>query len=235
MMTLAEARRIAGSLGFPSKMPGTSYALPAAACIAGARLARIPDSICSACYALGGKASYQMPRAAIGQQRRLVGIGDPRWVPAMVRLLTAAHSRPIKVDLGLVGIRRQKQGGSRYRWNEPGYHRWHDSGDLQSVEHLEKIIEVCELTPQIRHWLPTRELAMLRLCTTPIPENLVIRVSATMIEGKPPGGFLAGSTVHRDTPPAGAHCCPAPRQDRECKTCRACWSRDVSLVSYELH
>ncbi len=66
-----------------------------------------------------------------------------------------------------------------------GFHRWHDSGDLQSVEHLEKIIEVCRRTPQIQHWLPTRELAILRACRERIPANLTIRVSATMIDGLP--------------------------------------------------
>ena len=34
--------------------------------------------------------------------------------------------------------------------------RWHDSGDIQSLEHLEKIFEVCRLTPETSHWLPTR-------------------------------------------------------------------------------
>ena len=34
--------------------------------------------------------------------------------------------------------------------------RWHDSGDVQDPEHLLKIFEVCENTPDKKHWMPTR-------------------------------------------------------------------------------
>ncbi len=234
-MTLTEARKIIGSMGFPSKMPGTSYGLPALACIAGGRLAVLPGSICASCYALGARSQYQQPRAALGLEKRLHAITDQRWVGAMVRLLAHIHAQPqIRKDCGGQGVRRQKAGGSRYMFSPSGFHRWHDSGDLQSVEHMEKIIEVCRRTPQIRHWLPTRELAILRSCREPIPANLTIRVSATMIDGLPPPGW-PGSTVHRDRPRTGAHCCPAPQQGHQCGSCRACWSGDVPLVSYKLH
>jgi len=35
LQTKKAANEIAGSLGFPSKMPGTSYGLPAAHCVTG--------------------------------------------------------------------------------------------------------------------------------------------------------------------------------------------------------
>jgi hypothetical protein len=35
--------------------------------------------------------------------------------------------------------------------------RWHDSGDVQDLKHLAKIFKVARLTPNIKHWLPTRE------------------------------------------------------------------------------
>lgn len=238
-MTLTEARSIVGSIGFPSKMPGTSYALPAKACIAGAALARVQGSICSVCYALSGKANYQMPRAMRGQERRLAAITHPQWVHAMALLLGHLHRQmAIRVDLGIVGIRLQRSTGlrsARYRWNEPGYHRWHDSGDLQSVEHLQRIFEVCRRTPSIKHWLPTRELAIVRSLHERIPDNLTIRVSATMVDGPTPSGWPLGSTVHQGIPQPGAHICPAPQQDHQCGQCRACWSRNVPLVSYALH
>lgn len=44
-MKIHEAKKIAGSLGFPSKMPGTSYGLPAQACILGAKLAKLPGKL----------------------------------------------------------------------------------------------------------------------------------------------------------------------------------------------
>ncbi len=222
-LTIGEAKKITGGLSFPSKLPGTSYGLSARDCKAGAELAKIPGSICSTCYALRDTMSWA--KVQIAYARRLAAIADPRWSDAMIVLLTHLHAKPsIRIDLGEVGVRLQKATGrreARWRMNPMGFHRWHDSGDLQSVAHLEKIIEVCRRTPQIRHWLPTRELAMLRACRLAIPENLTIRVSATMIDGQPPAGW-PGSTVHRNQPSAAAHRCPAPEQDHQCGACRAC-------------
>lgn len=238
-MSLAEARSIAGSLGFPSKMPGTSFALPAKACIAGARLARVPGTVCHSCYALNGGANYQQPRAMIGQQRRLDRLTDPRWVGAMVRLLEHEHGKSrIKVDLGIVGIRLQKAGGSRYRFNDPGFHRWHDSGDLQSVEHLANICEVARRTPKIKHWLPTQELRFVKRFLADggiIPSNFIIRVSSVMLDGDRPRAWAHTSSVFNNQPPANAHVCPAPQQEHRCMSCRACWSREVQHVAYEVH
>ena len=158
-MTLTEARKIAGTLGYPSKMPGTSYALLATACILGSKLRQVEGAVCQHCYALDGKAAYQFPNAEKAMARRLAAITHPRWVEAMVRLLASEHAKPrILVDLGVAGIRK----GQRFRWNTTGFHRWHDSGDLQSAEHLGKICLVAKLTPRIRHWLPTQELGIVK-------------------------------------------------------------------------
>lgn len=239
LLTLGRARKIAGSIGYPSKMPGTSYALPATACITGAKLAKIPGTICHTCYALGGRAGYQMPRAQVGMLRRLHGIRDPRWVDAMVRLLSHEHAKTaIRVDLGAVGVRLQARGGSRWRWNEPGFHRWHDSGDLQSVDHLAAICEVARLTPKIKHWLPTQELSMVKAYLDAghtIPRNLIIRVSSVMIDEPLRRSWPHTSSVFKESTPADAHICPAPMQDHQCRSCRACWSPSVAHVAYEAH
>jgi hypothetical protein len=214
-------------------MPGSSYGLPAKACIAGARLAEIPGSICSLCYALRDTYTWTNPGKAA--TRRLVAISDPRWVDAMSELLAHEHAKKFcRIDLGLRGPK-LKRVGSRYRLNEMGYHRWHDSGDLQSVEHFAKIVEVCRRTPQIKHWLPTREIAMIRAYNGEIPDNLIIRVSATMIDGPAPSGWPHTSTVHSAKPPVGAYECPVPKQSHQCGSCRSCWSRDVPSVSYLEH
>ena len=44
--------------------------------------------------------------------------------------------------------------------NNP-FFRWHDSGDIQDVKHLEDIVEVTRQTPEIMHWLPTLETRIL--------------------------------------------------------------------------
>ena len=219
--TIAHAEAIAGTLGFPSKMPGTSYGIPAAACKVGAKLAKVEGSTCSGCYAL--KNNYAYPSVKVAQDRRLAGLDHPQWAEAMVFLLRKAH--------GLDG------GKPNRRVRATGWHRWHDSGDLQSRGHLAAICQIARRTPELRHWLPTREAglvaAFLRDGGT-IPENLIIRMSATMVDGAPSRAFQHTSTVHAKAAPVG-HVCPAPAQGNECGACRACWSHEVSNVSYHVH
>lgn len=238
MMTQASAIRIAGTLGYPSKMPGTSYGLPATKCVTGARLAKIPGSICHVCYAL--KDRYVWGNAIISQARRLAGVVHEKWSDAMVALLLRRHSGPrIKIDLGITGQRLQRIGGTRYRWNESGWHRWHDSGDLQSVEHLGKICEVARRTPQIKHWLPTQELGMVLRYVDgggKVPDNLTIRVSSVMLNNHNPRNWPHTSSVFTNgASPSGVYLCPAHHQKNQCCSCRACWSREVPHVVYAAH
>jgi Gene product 88 len=212
-MKIKHARAIAGTIGYPSKMPGTSYGIPAKACKTGAKLAMIQGSTCSACYAMKG--NYIYPSVAKAQATRLVGIEHEQWVQAIVTLLTAAHA---KGDL-------------------PPYHRWHDSGDIQSRDHLAKICAVARATAWLKHWLPTRESKILRDFVRDggsIPDNLVIRLSATMVDGSAPKAWHNTSTVH-DNEPANGRSCPAPKQGNKCGNCRACWDRSVPNVSYHIH
>lgn len=215
-MLVKEATAIAGSIGYPSKMPGTSYGIPAQACQVGAKLAKVEGSTCAGCYALKG--NYIYPSVKKTQDKRLAGIVNPQWVPAMVRMLQAAHKPRNGVAL-------------------PPYHRWHDSGDLQSESHLQAICDVASATPELQHWLPTREVGILARFVKSggiIPENLTIRVSATMIDGAATKAWPLTSTVHEHKPATG-RVCPAPTQGNACGACRACWSKDVPNVSYARH
>jgi hypothetical protein len=237
-MSLTIARNIAGTLSFPSKMPGTAYGLPVAACRMGAALAQVvAGTACSMCYAAKDHMSWSNPLKA--QNRRLAGITHPGWVGAMVRLLSHTHSKAmIKVDLGHTGVRLKKRGGSRYQWNEPGFHRWHDSGDIQSVAHLGKICAVAALTPQIRHWLPTLEIGIVEAYRNVggiVPENLIIRISSPMLDTPKLRSGMPISSVFTGTPPQDAHECPARHQDHKCGSCRACWSKEVPHVAYPVH
>jgi hypothetical protein len=219
LMTIKAATAIAGPLGYPSKMPGTSYGISAKACLTGANLAKVPGSTCHGCYAL--KANYLYPSVALAHEARLAGIASPHWTAAMVTLILAAH----------------KRGTGRNGKIERGWHRWHDSGDLQSVEHLTKICAVAALTPNIWHWLPTREHGMVAQYVARggiVPDNLVIRISATMVDGPATKAWPTTSGVHHELEPQG-HACPAPKQDGKCGPCRACWNIDVPHVSYHKH
>ena len=220
------AAAIVGTMGFPSKMPGTSYGIPAQACKLGAILAKLKGTVCHGCYALGG--NYLYPSVQKAQDKRLAAIQSPDWTPTMVTLLTLTHER---------GTNRK---------GEPiaiGWHRWHDSGDLQSVEHLVKICAVAALTPHIRHWLPTLEtgiLAKFKAQGGVVPSNLLIRMSATKIDGSATRTWDTTSGVHdKEAPAEGAHVCPANSRKGDekgkCMDCRACWSFDVPHVSYPFH
>jgi len=200
-MLKREAREITGGLSKPSKMPGYAYNLPAQACITGQRLALVPGSVCAGCYALKGR--YRFTNVKDALRRRLAALGDPRWIRAMVVLITGE------------------------RW-----FRWHDSGDLQSPDHLKAIFEVCNQTPLTSHWLPTRERKFFNLMQPEVvPKNLIIRQSSHMINQAPVKSWPWSSTVVDD----GSHSCPASRQGNQCGSCRACWDRTVPNVSYGKH
>jgi len=212
-MLIKEAKDIAGSLGKPSKMPGTSYGISAHACITGAKLAQIKGSTCEGCYALKGNYQYQSVAAA--HAKRLAGIMDPRWVAAMVRMLQNKH----------------KSG------KLPPYHRWHDSGDIQSKEHLARICQIAAATPELMHWLPTREIKILADYVGGggvVPDNLTIRVSATMVDGNATRTWPTTSGVHHNEAPKG-EVCPAPTQGNACGACRKCWDKSVPHVTYHKH
>ena len=199
-MLKKEAKEITGGLSAPSKMPGPSYNLPATACVTGAKLVKVPGSVCHGCYALKGRYRFSNVRQALA--RRLESLKHPRWVEAMTALI---------------------QG-------EPWF-RWHDSGDLQSVQHLKQIFEVCNRTPETSHWLPTRERKFLPLNHDSIPKNLTIRFSSHMIN-QPPVKFWPWTSCVVDK---DYHTCPAQSQGNKCLTCRACWDRKVANVTYPKH
>ena len=134
--------------------------------------------------------------------RRLAALKDQRWVRAMVTLMEGRK-----------------------------YFRWHDSGDIQSAWHLARILEVCKQTPSTKHWLPTREAQLLALMDPAIiPTNLIIRLSATKVDGAAGKSWPWTSTVSTTT-----KTCPAPDQGGKCQSCRKCWDRSVDNVQYAKH
>ena len=201
-MLKKQAREITGGLSKPSKMPGPAHNLPAWRCITGVKLQAVPGSVCSGCYAMKGRYRFKNVKEAL--ERRQQALTDPRWVDAMVTLITG----------------------------EPWF-RWHDSGDIQSPEHLKNIFEVCKRTPGPRHWMPTREVKFLRLMDPDvIPPNLIIRISSHMIDQGPVTHWPWTSTV--STKPED-RTCPAPDQGNECGSCRQCWNRDTANICYGKH
>ena len=199
-MLKKEANIIVGGLSTTGKMPCPSINLPAVACVTGSKLAKVPGTTCHGCYALKGRYNFKYTKIAMA--RRLAALQDSRWVRAMVVLM-----------------------------KDRKYFRWHDSGDIQSAWHLKRILEVCKQTPSTKHWLPTREAQLLQyLDPNIIPPNLIIRLSATKVDGAASKSWPWTSTVSTTT-----KTCPAPNQGGKCLDCRACWNRDIQNITYAKH
>ncbi len=219
VITMKLAKEEAGEVSTRnSKMPGSSFAVSAKHCNVGAKLAEVKGSTCHKCYALriqNMRPSVDMGWTAnLDKAVALIARDPMRWARFMAAQIIRAAERT----------------------GEP-YHRWFDAGDLQSLEMLEAIILVCEMTPHIHHWLPTREAAIVKRYKGTIPSNLVIRMSATMIGDAPIRGYAHTSTVipKRHDGTGHGHVCPSRHQGNSCGQCRACWSRDVPNVAYPVH
>ena len=164
------------------------------------------------------KGRYNFRNVRLALARRLESLIHPQWVFAMTVLIKGEE-----------------------------VFRWHDSGDLQSVQHLKNIFEVCKATPETSHWLPTREAKFLKLMDPDvIPKNLIIRMSSHMIDQKPVKFWPWTSTVvshkffwklelwfNKLFRIKGK--CFAPIQGNKCRSCRQCWDRTVINVSYYKH
>ena len=206
-MQVKEALKITDSFTRTSKMPGLSYSLPAWECKTGWKLSQVEGTPCFFCYAKKGNYT-RYPAIKRAQYRRLEAIKHPDWVAAMVAV-----------------IKRQK------------WFRWHDAGDVQSKEHMQKIIEVCKLTPDTKHWLPTQERQFLP-DPEEVPANLVIRLSRSKIDGPASKAWThESSVITKDSKSYGATSvmCPAPEQGGKCGSCRQCWNKEIKNVSYWKH
>ena len=259
--TLKQANNIAGSLGNPSKMPGMSYGLPAAkakfvpdiclerdwqvpskyGCTIGQILSKVKGSTCNICYA-DERANYGYPSVQIAQTKRVVGVHKPEWVDAMVYLLEKTYDKIFEVsltdqiDFFFCNEHREPNANEMKELEfianlECAYFRWHDSGDLLGIWHLDKIYDVAERTPYLKHWLPTRETSIVLKNNRSVPDNLLIRHSAHMINGPLPKRVkhMSGVTTNGD------YTCHAPDNANECGDCRKCWSEEVELVVYPNH
>lgn len=206
---LENAWSLVGGLSAPSKMPGYAYSTPARKCQAGSKLRAVEGSTCKGCYAMKGRYIFGNVQGAL--DRRFNSLEHPGWVDAMVALI------------------------DHFCADVPWF-RWHDSGDIQSLEHLERIAAVCQQTPNVHHWLPTREYRFVALYLAKhgsFPSNLNVRLSAHMVDGPLPSGYgLPTSGVTRDHDQIT---CPAPSQGNQCGSCRQCWESAVANVNYGKH
>ena len=214
-MQYGEALQTIGGLSRTDKMPWYSWSISAHDCITGGKLQEVEGSTCASCYALTGH--YNFPNVKSAHSRRKLAFDDPRFVDAFVIVLQQLRAR-------------QRVPENRFRW--------FDSGDLQSVEMLVAINEIALRTPDIHHWLPTRELRIIREYRNKFGKfaaNLVVRVSAPMV-GQRTSNTTCGlpvSTVGVQQGEALHQCVAKSVQGNKCLDCRACW--ETGDVNYPLH
>ena len=157
----------------------------------------------SPCYGCYAfKGRYNFSNVQLALKRRLEALESPLWVEAMVTLIKGQE-----------------------------FFRWHDSGDIQSEQHLKNIFEVCKLTPETKHWLPTQERQYLPDLEA-VPDNLIIRLSGSKVDGPAPKAWPWTSSVVTSSK---TRTCPAPEQGNECGSCRACWDKSTPNVAYGKH
>ena len=211
--TKKEAIEYAGNCTKTSKMPCDSYSLPTENCITGSKLAKIKNTPCFNCYA--NKGNYHRFKSNIlpMQKKRLHSIKSKHWVNAMIKLIN----------------------------NQP-YFRWHDSGDIQSIEHFHKICLIAEAMPKTLFWIPTREYSIIKdyARNHTIPKNLIVRLSAMFIDErvkipKSLSNIPNITTANVHSKKSLGFECKAFKQNNECRACRACWNTDIKEISYKQH
>ena len=197
---------IGGDLSATTKMPCKSFNLPAWECKTGSKLAKIPGTVCHGCYAMKGNYT-RFPSVKKAQYKRLGQLFNPTWVDAMVSMIE--------------------------RENNP-YFRWHDAGDVRTVEHFAKICEIAVMSPHIRHWIPTRENKIINQYVREggfIPDNLCVRLSAPMVDQKPVHtNDYNTSTVHSNI---GRSSAIANWKGKECQAYRT--SKDGKIMAREVY
>jgi hypothetical protein len=213
-ITIKTAEIAVGGLSKTSKMPTMSISLPATLCKTGSKLRKVKGSVCSKCYACKGAYVWASTEKAL--KRRYDALGGPYWIESMVFLMN-----------------------NKKRIKDSGLFRWHDSGDLQSIDHLKAIVEVAKLTPHIKHWLPTKEKGIISrfLSENAVPDNLIIRLSGAMIDGPKPKTLGKLSTINSSTVTTdkAAATCRAFENEGQCGDCRQCWDKSIQNIVYLAH
>ena len=205
-----QAEEIVGTLSKPSKMPGYAYSTPAKRCLIGQKMRNVVGSICAFCYAFKGR--YVFPNVQKAMEKRFASLTNDLWVDAMTYLIGKVKNP---------------------------HFRWHDSGDLQGVWHIEKIVKIAKNLPNISFWLPTREYAFVSTYIEQggeVPSNLTIRLSALMMDGPAPVGIAQrlGLCVSGASK-LGNFNCPSSKQGNKCGDCRKCWDKNEFAIDYKKH
>ncbi len=120
------------------------------------------------------------------------------------------------------------------------YFRWFDSGDMYTLGLAEKMLEVMQRTPWVKHWLPTRmhkfpKFRAVLEAMQALP-NVMVRFSSDSIDGTYIDG-LHGSVIVPVANEAteAMTLCRAYENNGKCNGCRACYDKAVNVIAYPAH
>ena len=119
------------------------------------------------------------------------------------------------------------------------YFRWFDSGDMYALGLAEKILQVMQATPWVKHWLPTRMAKFDKfkpvLDAMQALDNVSIRFSADSVDGTYSDAHGSVIIPDHDSAPSGVTVCEAYQREGKCSGCRACWDKSVKVIAYPAH
>lgn len=119
------------------------------------------------------------------------------------------------------------------------YFRWFDSGDMYAIGLAEKMLQVMQATPWVKHWLPTRMMKFPKFANViqrmqALP-NVMVRFSADSIDGTFDARHGSVIIPDADSIPDGATLCRAYEHEGRCNGCRACYDKTIPVIAYPAH
>ena len=194
-----------------SKMPCRSWSLQALdTCPASVKSDGSLVDACKGCYAIDG--NYRFPNVKAPRLHNREDWKREEWVEDMVAEL-----------------------------DNDRYFRWFDSGDLYDIRLARKVLEVMKRTPWVKHWLPTRMYKFTKFVSVldqmeSLP-NVVVRKSSDSVHGETIEGKTTSTIIPIDDSIqyASFTICKAYEREGKCGSCRACWSKDESVIAYPAH
>lgn len=118
------------------------------------------------------------------------------------------------------------------------YFRWFDSGDMYALGLAEKMLQVMQRTPWVKHWLPTRmhKFAKFQAIIDQMDAlpNVVVRRSSDSVQGETIDAPWS-STIAESFDAANVKVCEAYQHGGKCSGCRACWDKAIPIIGYVAH
>lgn len=213
-----------------SKMPCYSLNISVKHCITGGKLRLNKKSVCNKCYA--NKGNYLYPEVNACLENRYD------------ELYNAMHDKQKRIEYvsSIVSAINNQNDTFKHCIIDKKYFRFNDSGDLQGIEHLKILIDICNAMPKIKFWLTSKEFKIIRDYIkqgNEIPKNLTIRLSSYLINkdlklDKTLNKFTKAMVyTSNELIPSNTISCKI--NNGKCNDCRLCWNKNIKRIAFIKH